>query len=728
MQNKILQEYLVWIDILGFEKLAEEVAAKLEIDERKVRADFLITLEGKIDELEKKGSVIGKTRIADDWLLVADSVDSAFVIIRTILDHNSGYKNFEKIPLEIAVGDGQFDKWAKFEGANLIAENSTIDFLKTNIITRYREWYKRTHSSPIKTTYVVLTASVHSKMGFFDREFCKKIEHDLADTAYYETQFPFFSADVASIVRRGKVFEFLRRIGKTPDSLYRRIDRLFVTPNEYNEILSSLEKNDVVFLVGDPEIGKTYCAIRFLWEYYCKGYNPICQSGEEYEEREEVRKKMCEAKIPKDSVVYFEDPFGKLVFEDRYSLRREIGSFLSSIKGSNSKIIITSREETFKEFKKEKLSLVDLGILTTEMRLMKPSYSEEGMKDILVFWANEYNCKWLQNETLKSSVVEKAIERLVTPLSMKIFASDSKCLNDFEDISKLISEKSKEVRLVFAEEISKMAKEKLLFLTLVYILAPVNPDIIKSLYLKQCMTFGLDSQKYSFEVMENHFNSKINRDLTGGDEHFKFTHSSYEEGIVASWSKDEIRNFFLKVLDSLICDENSRVRGSCGLCLIRNFEDLSSFGVETRNFINKVLHDKKPDARFDVAEGVQYYYAHLPSNIALEFLEVMSHDRNRSVRAAVIDTIRDNFRSIPAEEIFKFLSRGLEDKAAWVRLSAVGVVNANMDLEFLPEEIVLEALEVNEKLLEYKGWLISYFAALTYNVFKEKVKELKTRY
>jgi hypothetical protein len=41
----------------------------------------------------------------------------------------------------------------------------------------------------------------------------------------------------------------------------------------------------------------------------------------------------------------------------------------------------------------------------------------------------------------------------------------------------------------------------------------------------------------------------------------------------------------------------------------------------------------------------------------------------------------------------------------------------------LPEPLVLRALEVNNELRNYSGWLISYFASITYNDFKEKVEE-----
>lgn len=378
---KIDRKYLIYLDILGFEDLAKEIAQKSRISDKKVRGDFLSVIQERIEKVKNTNDIIESTYgNGDDWLLVASSIDSAFRAISRILNHSTGYKDFEKIPLEIAIGSGPCDKGAEYEGNKLVTENSTIAFLKTHILDHYREWHKRMYSSSVNSTFVVLTKSVYDDMEFYDKELCKRLESETTLTEAGNKQASFFVVDAVGIQQRGALFEFLELIGKSPDSLYRRIDRIFVPPNEYPEISNSLEKHQLIFLVGDPEIGKTYSAVRILWEYYLKGYCPIWYPGAEPQGRIEQRKKMSECNVPDNSIIYFEDPFGRHKFENRDELRREIGSFISKVQNSSAKAVLTSREEVFREFEREKLSHSDLRVFTVEMRLMKPSYTDEKRK------------------------------------------------------------------------------------------------------------------------------------------------------------------------------------------------------------------------------------------------------------------------------------------------------------------------------------------------------------
>ena len=69
------------------------------------------------------------------------------------------------------------------------------------------------------------------------------------------------------------------------DERYRNIERLFVPPAEFGVIREKLESNHIVFIVGDPGIGKTYTAAMLLKLYYDKGYRPTWFTGLEREER-----------------------------------------------------------------------------------------------------------------------------------------------------------------------------------------------------------------------------------------------------------------------------------------------------------------------------------------------------------------------------------------------------------------------------------------------------------
>jgi len=127
-------KYLIHLDILGYEALAEEISEKTGVDSRKVRDEFIDVINEKIEAIERKGIIIGKYEESDKWILVTDSLDNVFKGIFEILEHHTSYKGYRKIPLEIAIGTEYYDKWARFYGRKLISERSTIRFRKTFII------------------------------------------------------------------------------------------------------------------------------------------------------------------------------------------------------------------------------------------------------------------------------------------------------------------------------------------------------------------------------------------------------------------------------------------------------------------------------------------------------------------------------------------------------------------------------------------------------------------
>lgn len=703
--------------------MAKEIAEESGISERKVRDDFVRLIDKKVKEVEERGEIVGKKYgEGEDWLLVTRSIDLVFKIITSILDHNTEYKHYEKVPLEIGIGVGQYDRWAKFDGSRLIVESSTIAFLKTHIIDYYREWHKQTYSRSIKSTFIVLTESAYEELEPLDRKICKKVEYEGEGRKGKERKGWFFVAEIEKFVQRGMVLNFLEKLNRQASSWYRRIDRIFVPPNEYDDVIRCLEKYGAVFLIGDPEIGKTYTAVRILWEYYCKGYNPVWHSGSEFEERRKIRQTMSDCRLQSHSMNYFEDPFGRTKFEDREEIRRTIGSFVTLAQESNAKVIITSREEIFKEFNKERLSQSDLDQLTVEMRLMQPSYTKKKMEEILLDWAAEFDCKWLRGDNIKSFVLIEAGNKLTTPLSLRDFALASKDYDNPSMISSLITEKSKEVKEAFAEEIAKMAKEKILFLSLVYLLGHLEKEKIKAIYGTISVKLGLDPKGYPFEHLEKWFETKITHCWQGGP--FEFTHPSYEEGLVRSWSNVKIENFFMDLINELINEDYPVVRGSVGYYSVKNFEELS-FKDKAERLILTLLNDKNAVARYGVSLAIKQYFAHLPPSLGLKYLEIMAGDRHREIRAAVATVVGDNFSKIPMEQSLEFISRGLEDRAALVRLDTVDSVNRN--LEDLPEEIVVKALNCCEKLRHYSGWTLSYFAGILYHVLKEKSRKTKTR-
>ena len=170
------KKYLIYVDILGFEKLAKKIAKDKGIEAKIVRNHFIDVIKEKVEDIETKYSIAGRHYgESDDWILVADSLDNTIGIVSDILDHSTGYEGYKEIPLEIEIGVAEYDRWARFNGKYLITEDETISFLKTYLLKYYRTWYKKRKKKKIKSTFIVLTEEAHRRLEPLDKKMCKKI-------------------------------------------------------------------------------------------------------------------------------------------------------------------------------------------------------------------------------------------------------------------------------------------------------------------------------------------------------------------------------------------------------------------------------------------------------------------------------------------------------------------------------------------------------------------------
>lgn len=545
------KKFLVYLDILGFGPLAAKIASEKGIDQRMVRERFIEVIKGKIEVLETKEKIIGKKYgNSDDWILVTDTLDKVFSCIYEILDHNTGYISYEKIPLEIAMGIGGFDKWARFDGKNLIGEDSAIDFLKTDIIGHYRKWYKKNHNQSPKSTFIILTESAYQELEPLDKKICQQIENKRDQDK--EKIITFFGADVDKVIRGGKAYEFLEKIGYPGNKWYGKIDELYVPPFEYEDIKKTLEEKRIIFITGTQEIGKTYTAVRLLWEYYNEGYEPIWIKGGEQIQRVEVRERL-ENIIPElkpGHVIYFEDPFGKIKYEKREGLEREIGIIIESVKQVEDVfVIITSREEVFKEFEKEKISVKELEKFEHKLNLKNLSYDYEKRKEVLLKLAEAENCMWLKNKELKEFVINyiKDETKLSTILSIKDFIKCSVNKETESLLQKVLEKKSKETARAFVKEIKAMTDDKILFLSFLFIsghfeidfIKKMFEDLVKELKIKDAIKFNriLDwfkNDKINIYLKYSAFNTAAFSIDYGGPNSVRcleFSHISYYEAL-----------------------------------------------------------------------------------------------------------------------------------------------------------------------------------------------------
>jgi len=443
-----------------------------------IRERFLSDpIKKKIAEISKREiqvtAGISEIEGSDNYILIVEDLHAAFRAIGDISRIPTYLSEYKYIQLEIGIGFKNIDESIEIDYKN---RSEIIKFLKTDIITPYRKMYKEKVGKSIRNTFVVLTQEVFNDLDRFDRDSCNPIE--------FNNEL-FYKMDINRIFRRCKLFDFLDKI-KYESKLYLQIDDLYIPPIEYEEIENILKQEKVVFITGTTECGKTYTAIRLLWEYFLKGYEPIWWSGKEEKSRIEVRRKLLEIQdeLRDGNIIYFEDPFGQKTYEKMEGLEKEIGTIIDSIRNTNNAfIIITSREEVFKEFLKEKISISQIDKLEKRLNLKKPSYDPEKRKAILTKWAEARNCLWLKNEDLKKKIFDLLgnSTNLPTPLSIREFAISTRNMDDEAELIMKIKEKSGGTANRFAREIEDMDLDKVLFLSFPFI-GNFNLDFVEHQY------------------------------------------------------------------------------------------------------------------------------------------------------------------------------------------------------------------------------------------------------
>jgi len=605
--------------MLGFKKLAEVISNQKGIESRLVRNHFVDVINDRIGKIEEKSYITEmKYSESDDWLLVADSLDKTFKIIFEILDHNTGYEDYEKIPMELAVGTAEYDKWAKLGGRNLITEDETINFLKTNIISYYHKWYKDINKQSPMSTFIIFTELAYQELEPLDKKICNKIEYE---------QNKFFVADVDKIIQRGELSEFLKKIGHADNKLYERIDDVYIPPIEYEEIRRTLNETRIVLITGTQEYGKTYTAVRLMWEYFKQGYEPKWFRGGEKDDRKTVREKLenIKAELKPGHIIYFEDPFGKTQYEKRESLEREIGTILDMvIHIKDVYVIITSREEVFKEFEKEKLSAKDLKAFENKLNIKKPSYDYDKRAAILCKWAENENCKWFGNRKLKELVLEslKDKEILPTPLSIKNFVNATIDIEKVDELREKIEEKSEETEKAFAEEIKNMSGDKILFLSFLFISDLIDSGFVKREYQEITEQLGLNNAWEFDRVLKWFKDDKIGIINRYGKKYLSFSHPSYSKSLEYLLIEDGfITNinemFFSKLLIKL--SEKDAVAGAVARAVADHFDRLPE-GVRNLLF---TLSEKDAAARA-VAMAIADHFDKLPEDVRNKLLIKLS--------------------------------------------------------------------------------------------------------
>jgi hypothetical protein len=639
------KKYLVYVDILGFEDLARVIAKKSGFEEDWIRQNHLSDpLEKKIGELKREGIHVSKgiseIEGSDNYVLIVDHIQTAFELVGKLTTIIIPHKDYKFIPLEVGLGTKEIDEDIKVKPIN---RKEIIKFLKSDIINPYRSYYKKKQGEKIKETFVLFTPDFFDDLEPLDRKYCERIS--------YKTK-TFFVADLDKVQQRGRVFEFLEKIGYAGSKWYGRIDEVYVPPLEYEDMAETLKEKRIVFITGTQEYGKTYTAVRLMWEYYNSGYEPGWIKGGELTERVEVRRKLedIRAELKPRHIIYFEDPFGRTRYERREGLEREIGTIIDTVRQVEAVfVIITSREEVFKEFEKEKISVKVLNEFEKKLNVKKPAYDDEKRKEILLTWAEAENCRWLGNEELKELVLESIEDEkiLPTPLSIKDFAVATVEIEKESELREKIKKKSKETAKAFAEEIKNMTDDKILFLSFPFI-SSFEVEFVRATYQELVRELNLEDAWEFGRVLNWFRDDKID----GSDNHMGFSHPSYfealpyllvEDGYISRINRDIFSKLLLKLTERAYGDFPS-LFWDIAEVLVRNFY---KFPDDVRNLFFK--RSDYPPRDTAVASAMLSNFDKIPDDVRNKLLLKLYEECTTSLHFldAAVWALAINFDKIP---------------------------------------------------------------------------------
>ena len=561
--------FLIYLDILGFEERAEKEAEKSGIRPEEVRSIYRERIKRKLNLLKDIETVLDFREMSlDSWLLFSDTIGKAFRTVGAVLKTN--------LPFEIAIGAKKFEESPA--GEELIAlRNETMDYLKTNLLNSYKKWYSTKHKKSVEQTFILLTPEAY-----------KELESQKIARKPYESA-DFYLLEEEEFDRTLEVLEFLERLGSERE-VYREIEELYVEPENYTEIVEILKKYSIVFIIGDAEMGKTYTAVKLLFEFYKEGYEPQYIPEEDRKRQWSfIRHKRQELE---GKAVYLEDPWGKVEspreegetpksIKTPMSIYREMGDFIINVKKKNSKIIITSRESVFNEFVRLKRIAEDLWQYVSNLKV-NLAYTDKELRELLKKYIAVFEPEWSKKEKLRENAFRAVGEKLKTPMSIDKMIRYTEDALDEASLMVGVERASKETKIEFAMEIKEMFKkrqyDKIVFLSFPFIGAGI--ETAKSAYnncLNDIKYNSLDAEEFE-TLLED---SKEVELLFG---RLKFIHPSYREGFSYALIEEDRRL-------SNIC---KKIFFNVSICLAKEDEIAPLVIWMVSPDFDKLLRDDKP--------------------------------------------------------------------------------------------------------------------------------------
>jgi SIR2-like domain len=313
---------------------------------------------------------------------------------------------------------------------------------------------------------------IDGKDGNFDTFFEKLlsfIEDDDGETSNYGSHIDVFLKSIDF----GKELE-------NPRSRYKNLTDLYVKPTEYDEICSKLEKNHIIFIIGEPHLGKTYTAIYLLWQYYQRGYETVnirhdhlvTMLHEKEKSFERFLLSLMSSKEGSSVIIHLDDPFGETMERRTSEFAKGLNDFLSlSNEYEHLRIIVTSRLDIFGETIAEQ-HYQNIEELEKHLRV-HTSYKSNVLIDILHKYTQFYKPIWSTDEKITQEIDRKLPEMLPAPHNIEFFVRTSERLTLLEEVLQHI-DKSKEMIRALGGWMSSLSAHEQIFLMWIEIQSTSN--------------------------------------------------------------------------------------------------------------------------------------------------------------------------------------------------------------------------------------------------------------
>ena len=213
---------------------------------------------------------------------------------------------------------------------------------------------------------------------------------------------------------------------------YRKMRDLFEPPYQYEEMKSKLNEHKVLLILGEAHLGKTYTALNLLYDYYVEGFNVDFRSGLFQKEMQYEMLYQWEDILKPNTVIYLEDPFGMTEPVNVQIFKSELKRIIQRIQNSESRVIITSRLNIFRE-------VGDPREFPMIVELMKQDVSYDMEKRIRIIdnYVAVYKPKWKGslNDVINGSILRELIAKELTePHNIELFFEKSSKIQNTEHL------------------------------------------------------------------------------------------------------------------------------------------------------------------------------------------------------------------------------------------------------------------------------------------------------